>query len=60
MARISLRSCIWLVESDLLPHVLIADEELREIAAPETSSAEAPADAPKDRPPPPFDHQKDD
>jgi hypothetical protein len=41
MARISLRSCIWLVESDLLPAVLNADEEVQVIAAAETSPAEA-------------------
>jgi hypothetical protein len=57
MARISLRSCIWLVESDLLPHVLIADEEIHVIAA-ETTPAEASSCDSKDSLPAPPAEKK--
>jgi hypothetical protein len=38
MARINLRSCIWLADSDLLAHVLIR-EDVQVIAVDEPSSA---------------------
>ena len=37
MARINLRSCIWLAESDLLPHVLMK-EDVQVIAEDEPSA----------------------